>query len=608
MLIRKSQARSRLRRFGAGNDYLNLLPEDAETALFTLPDKSRSLPFAPPLKSRKLARVAMLASPRVREGFAWHNACYDLSPANWRIVIEKLKPDYLLVESCFRDSASAWPYACLNGEAYSDLLAKLAEKARERGIPSIYWHTQEDIAAPGNTLARFDIVACASEEIGEQLAKAGLKPRLLPWAFAPERFNPLVHARFDGSGPRLLFNGVARVAREPRLAAEIEKFADADLAIYDTALVIPPYNLARMANRKLADRVIGDISQTDIQDVYKDAGALLVASGKCEEASSRVCRGLEAAASGIPVLHIGANEGIEADYAQSFASGEDALAQWQYYRANPLEMRRAGHKAWRGAHKDNTFAARMATIHEWLGLPADPRQAQKASLIVPSNRPQNFESVIAGYLSQTWPNKELLYVFNGPEMEMPRYVGREDIKMLRASGEQAIGMALNTGVMRASGDVVFKIDDDDLYGPEYISDRMIFFREFAIDSLSSGNLWVTFGESGKARCGVENETDNTVFSYGEAKYHIPSFHGGSLAMTVAYAKRIGFTNPAHNHVDVALVMNGMQFSPASAHLRTDSFNFCQYRGDVGSHTWRISEQEIGACLNKAEVPIGKAFA
>ena len=57
-------------------------------------------------------------------------------------------------------------------------------------------------------------------------------------------------------------------------------------------------------------------------------------------------------------------------------------------------------------------------------------------------------------------------------LERARELGLENVRVLHAPAEESLGSCLNRLVDAASGEVVAKMDDDDLYGPNYLSDQL----------------------------------------------------------------------------------------------------------------------------------------
>ena len=134
---------------------------------------------------------------------------------------------------------------------------------------------------------------------------------------------------------------------------------------------------------------------------------------------------------------------------------------------HPLVMKKdiAAHPGWRMRIRSHTFAHRMDAIHKWIGLDKMAVENLLASVIVPTIRPPNFQHVFRQYERQNYPAKELVYVFNGDTDDFaPIPANRNDIRVLTVPKEYTTGMVMNAGMAEASGECVFKFDDDDLYG------------------------------------------------------------------------------------------------------------------------------------------------
>lgn len=608
MIVRASTAGARMAHIGQSGGAVAVAPEDSGVYFYEMPRTETPSLSALPLAPRRCARIALLASARCVEGLAWHAACMPLAPGNWRRILDAA-PDYLLVESCVHDSCGAWPQLphAAGGKA---LVRDMAEYAARKGIPSLFWHTlgPEILPCFMETLSAFAIVACADERSREMLRQRGFAPRLLPQAFAPERFTPVSGPRFEPPSSRIVFDGIARLARFSETRDAVAPFMDKDLVIVDSGMFTPPYNFARSAAAPFTPHVLGTFSGTEIQELYKESGAYLSVTTTQEGfAPAWEQRALEAAACRLPVLHVGPVAGPVAEVAHSFSSAEDAAEYWQELRSRPLARERAAHLAWRASHEEHTFARRMATIHQWFGIGKNPFPMPRASIITPSMRPDRFAQVMAQYEAQTWPNKELVYVFNGRKDQMPE-PDRPDVRAVHVPPEHAAGMAMNAGIMEAQGDCVFRLDDDDLYGARYVADRMLHFRELAIDSLSNARAWMSFDDRAARVTALDAvPQDDTVLALGSATYRLLGYTGASWAARREFALRLGFLEAANAHADVAFLSRAMSLAPASAHLRVAPFNLCVRRGAPTAHTWGAARAELDALLAPGEVPLTEVF-
>lgn len=611
MIIPKYATEAQLARFGCSGDFADIPPDALVSTLTSVPASLPRPRSALPLRCEQLARVGMIASPRLYEGFAWHNLCYQLAPRNYNSILELAKPDYLLVESCIYDSARAWPLECF-GDEYAQNMRAIAECARKAHVPSVYWYTlgPETLDLFISGLRHFDFIACADAQALSILTRAGIQARHLPWAFSPEQFNPFTNIRLASYPPVLLFDGIARMLRFPHVRECLQEVADCDLKIVDSSMLIAPNSVRQFPDKKLGACIAGNISQKLIQELYKTVTAFLSLSGDRENFSpAQQWRCLEAAACRCPVLHYGT--GANTDFISAFAEILPSISHVKEYynelKIQPLEKERAGHLAWRVAHEHHTFAHRMDMIHGWIGLDVKAVTMPKASIITPSMRPENLEFVLKQYEDQTYPHKELVYAFNGSVM--PVLPKRPYIVAVQIPREYSTGMVMNAGIRKASGEYCFKLDDDDLYGSHYVADRMICFRELAIDVLGMPRPLYRFKGEPVAHILYTNNIAQTSVAYalGNVDYLLTNFSGATVAVARKYALAVGYQEQAYANADVSFLFKGMFFASDSGCLNTDCLNFCVQRGNPEEHTWAITRAKLLATGKGQTVPLDKIF-
>jgi glycosyltransferase involved in cell wall biosynthesis len=76
--------------------------------------------------------------------------------------------------------------------------------------------------------------------------------------------------------------------------------------------------------------------------------------------------------------------------------------------------------------------------------------------------------LLSVFESQTWADKELLFIADGPWIE--EFCVKPDVRFVIAAG--GIGDKRNIGVRFATGEVVCHFDDDDFSAPDRIADQM----------------------------------------------------------------------------------------------------------------------------------------
>ncbi|MEK8227732.1 hypothetical protein NKG05_18930 [Oerskovia sp. M15] len=140
---------------------------------------------------------------------------------------------------------------------------------------------------------------------------------------------------------------------------------------------------------------------------------------------------------------------------------------------------RATHLGQRRIWREHTYGARVQSVLHSVGLvdsPVVPRGSVTA--IVSTNRPHQLDHVLRTVGGQEAVSVQLALLTHGFEVDetelrvQAKDAGIEELVLLTAGPDVSLGGCLNRLVVAADGDVVAKMDDDDLYGPQYLSDQL----------------------------------------------------------------------------------------------------------------------------------------
>lgn len=102
---------------------------------------------------------------------------------------------------------------------------------------------------------------------------------------------------------------------------------------------------------------------------------------------------------------------------------------------------------------------------------------ESVSALLTTKRPEQISFALSQLERQSWPNMEVILGLHGVEADNPlvkRAVARFDrpIQIVEIPGDIVFGSALNRVSQAASGTVITKVDDDDLYSENHITDLM----------------------------------------------------------------------------------------------------------------------------------------
>lgn len=236
---------------------------------------------------------------------------------------------------------------------------------------------------------------------------------------------------------------------------------------------------------------------------------------------------------------------------------------------------------------------------------AEPATLPRVSIILATRRVEMSEAYRRNIAAQDYPNLEVIIVLNNDAYEEAS-VGEAFARiplpqLLRVPAAHHLGACLNRGVESATGQYVAKMDDDDFYGPSYISDLVLTALESGADvtgkkatfvNLRGGQeyclrgsqfrnrwLWPLTAEGGRNLCPRQiskycsTVAGATLFVKRDAVREFPfdeTAPSGSDTMFQLACRRAGMTTYA-----------------------SDEFNFCYVRhpGAEG-HLWKITRADL----------------
>ncbi|EFM10415.1 glycosyl transferase family 2 [Paenibacillus curdlanolyticus YK9] len=118
------------------------------------------------------------------------------------------------------------------------------------------------------------------------------------------------------------------------------------------------------------------------------------------------------------------------------------------------------------------------------------------TVVSPTMRPQLMKQLLDNYARQQGVRKELIIVLNRKGMSMKRYKraasAYDNVRVLRIAGRRPLGDCLNYAASRARYPYIAKFDDDDYYGPLYLSEAVNTFRVTKADLVGKSSFFFYF--------------------------------------------------------------------------------------------------------------------
>ena len=295
------------------------------------------------------------------------------------------------------------------------------------------------------------------------------------------------------------------------------------------------------------------------------------------DAATRAGTLLRIAADGVPIRLVDRDPALEA------LLGAELHARMADEPGSLEARERASIHARRAALRDHTLAARARQVAAAAGLPCPPA-LPRITILLATRRPALLGWALDNVARQNYPDLELVLALHGAGFaampdEALRGRLRMPVRVLRVPAEQSLGTVLNAATDAATGQLIAKMDDDDLYGADAVYD-----------------VFLAHAYSGATLVGKSIETvylagrDETLrVRHGAAETYADEVAGGTLLVARRDLDRAGGWRRVPSGVDRALVED-VRRADGSVY-RTHGAGFALVRHGLG-HTWRAGDEEL----------------
>lgn len=478
-------------------------------------------------------------------------------------------PDFFLYDSSFFD-----------GEGFPQQLMTM------KNIPVVAWIHQEELSPAALAFVKSaDYVVTSGESAKTTMDKAGIQPNCeLPEYIDFKADNPIGR----GSSDMWAAVGIALPVSGNifEVSPELEKLLVHWAKRRDLALWRPKTcNLPMVVrhNYELFQSLQGTFEDISEVDAESKVQVILNFSGKKLLWSQRLAR----AARG--QLFLDVEERDHSLYVSDGRGGidcslEDWLWEMLHNHGRLLKLRT---QLIRATFVDHSLPRQLNTICEAVLGKAfyDP----SVSVLVSTNRPENFEIILGNFRRQKVERKELVVIFhcdyshNRPDLNKLEAMVREGepIRLFSLDSRYiSFGYALSYGVAKTDTDYVAKFDDDDYYAANFLTD--LFAAAYYSGAGVCGRLsFHTFLE--ESRLLVCRKPGNEY----RFCFFVP---GATLLIKSTVFQKVMFSDVPRN-IDgkfcSACVEKGIKIFSA------DTFSLLVLRAqDKDKHTWKASDMLI----------------
>lgn len=546
-------------------------------------------------ESRKL-RALSIMDEISEECWKYELTTYSLNRKNYQSQIESSTADLCFLESCWKGNKGAWEYAFTspelkhaNAQALLDLIPRVKKK-----MPIVFWNKEDpmhyDRYLPIAKSADIIFTTDSNKVADYRKDVAGAKVYAVPFAAQQRICNPSDRFRkptesvcFAGS-----YYGVGHDERKRQMDALLPSIIDFNGAIYDRMSTVESdrYKFPQQYTPFIRPAV----PFTDVVKLYKQFKVFLNVNTIVDSPTMMSRRVYELLACGTPVVST-PSKAIEEQFSGIVHVANDAkeanviieklLSDERYWE-------KTSHLGYREVMKNHTYAHRLKDIEASLGYKYD-KPEPLVSIVTCTRRPNMIDRIVENMTRQNHPNCELILMlqdFNSDQkvkLITKLKSKHSNIKRIEVivndSAEVTLGERFNQAAAYAVGEYIAKMDDDDFYFENYLTDMLIPFTFGDYGMVGKQELYMYLSHSNKL-----------VRRFSGMKHREVDFVAGPtflIKKEVFDSIKFGSLNTGEDSIFLKNVKkNGHRIYAA------DSFNFIQFRGIPTQHTWGISDEEI----------------
>ncbi len=535
-------------------------------------------------------RVAVILDPFSALALRYEWDQVQVTPDDWRGRLEADPPALLFVESAWRGNDGAWRLAMSTERGPSQELRDLVAWCRGREIPTVFWNKEDppNYARFIDTARLFDRVFTVDAECLPRYREDLGHDRvgLLPFGAQPRIHNPI--QRGPGRVYDVAFAGSYFAQKHPERREQMDytlaPALDFDLHIYSR---MQAEDERYRFPLQYQHNIVGSLPYDQMLAAYTAYKVFLNVNSVTASPTMCARRLFELSAAQTAVISAPAAS-IEPFFGDDITVVGDrdsaelalrALVRHREYRD------RIALRARRRVFAEHRYAHRVDEVLRSVGLSA-PSRGHSISAVVPTMRPDQLDHVLEFIAAQVHADLELVLVTHGFETSESDLAARAvdlgigQLRVRHAHPGLSLGECMNLGVQAASGRYVAKMDDDNYYAPNYLSDLVTAFDYSEAAVVGKWAHYAHLASSGA-----------TLLRFPQAEHrYVDLVQGGTILTERDTALRLPFQDLPRRvdttFLDTVRRDGGRVYS-------ADRFNFASMRRAAAEgHTWPISEQEL----------------
>ena len=524
-----------------------------------------------------------------------------ISKINWKSVLNQPEVNYFFAESIWSGHDGGWQFAMSSFDTTAgNQLREVLDFCKSNNITTIFWNKEDPVNYESfiDVAKQFDYIFTSDENMIDRYIQDTGNPRVFALPFAAQ---PIIHNPIRNTLPEydVSFAGSWYVREHGNRKKDTKLLVDAasnfDLHIYDRF-----YN-TQNRNKFPAEYdefIKGSLSYAEVCMAYRAYKIFLNVNSVSDSPtmfSRRVFEILASSTALISTPSIGMEEML-GNFISVVDNEDDARLTLTNLLKDDNYRNKLSHLGYREVMNNHTYRKRIEYVFDKVEIEYEQPNNPLISCITCSNRPSMIDNILKNFEQQIYTNKELILLMQAEDEEFEKIKSRlssyENITLVRQLEHELLGFVFNKGVDIAKGYYIAKFDDDDLYGPHYLTDGILPFQ------------YTKASVVGKTETFLYHEaTDNYYLRFKGKRHRYLDFVMGAtiIAKKEIFSKvRFGESNTGE---DSEFLRQCKEHNIKI--YSSDPYNWVHVRKKKNDfHTWEIDDKDLlksAVKLNKIEV-------
>ena len=524
-----------------------------------------------------------------------------ISKINWKSVLNQPEVNYFFAESIWSGHDGGWQFAMSSFDTTAgNQLREVLDFCKSNNITTIFWNKEDPVNYESfiDVAKQFDYIFTSDENMIDRYIQDTGNPRVFALPFAAQ---PIIHNPIRNTLPEydVSFAGSWYVREHGNRKKDTKLLVDAasnfDLHIYDRF-----YN-TQNRNKFPAEYdefIKGSLSYAEVCMAYRAYKIFLNVNSVSDSPtmfSRRVFEILASSTALISTPSIGMEEML-GNFISVVDNEDDARLTLTNLLKDDNYRNKLSHLGYREVMNNHTYRKRIEYVFDKVEIEYEQPNNPLISCITCSNRPSMIDNILKNFEQQIYTNKELILLMQAKDEEFEKIKSRlsnyENITLVRQLEHELLGFVFNKGVDIAKGYYIAKFDDDDLYGPHYLTDGILPFQ------------YTKASVIGKTETFLYHEaTDNYYLRFKGKRHRYLDFVMGAtiIAKKEIFSKvRFGESNTGE---DSEFLRQCKEHNIKI--YSSDPYNWVHVRKKKNDfHTWEIDDKDLlksAVKLNKIEV-------